>query len=235
MSLINSLRLRTKIFYQQNFWRPKIGIQTQSIWLGNPKAGFFICPELLPDKPIVYSFGVGEDISFDLEMIERFNAKITAFDPTPASIQFVEGLKISQASFKLYTFGLQVHDGELKFYYPTDPNFSGTIYKRWKHGDPGVEELKLPFKSFSTILNELKPERIDVLKMDIEGSEYDVIDDVVTSAIPITQILIEFHHRFPGRSLKDTESAIAKLKHKGYSLAAVSSKKEEFTFVRAGN
>ena len=34
--------------------------------------------------------------------------------------------------------------------------------------------------------------------MDIEGAEYDVIDDILNSNIRIHQILVELHHRFPG-------------------------------------
>ena len=46
--------------------------------------------------------------------------------------------------------------------------------------------------------------RIDILKMDIEGAEYDVIDDIINSPVPIAQVLIEFHHRFPNhRDRKD--------------------------------
>eukprot|EP01084_Bolivina_argentea_P276634 472051_1 len=38
---------------------------------------------------------------------------------------------------------------------------------------------------------------IDILKMDIEGSEYDVLEQLIKDNIlPFTQLLVEFHHRF---------------------------------------
>ena len=48
----------------------------------------------------------------------------------------------------------------------------------------------------STILEKLGHNRIDILKMDIEGAEYEVIEDIISSTVPIQQVLIEFHHRF---------------------------------------
>lgn len=45
-------------------------------------------------------------------------------------------------------------------------------------------------KSINDTITELKPERIDILKIDIEGSEYDVIEYILDIAIPIGQILI---------------------------------------------
>jgi len=32
---------------------------------------------------VVYSLGIGEDISFDLALIEKYGARVHAFDPTP--------------------------------------------------------------------------------------------------------------------------------------------------------
>ena len=34
-------------------------------WYGNGYGGFYVDPSLVPENAIVYSFGIGEDISFD--------------------------------------------------------------------------------------------------------------------------------------------------------------------------
>jgi len=38
--------------------------------------------------------------------------------------------------------------------------------------------------------------------MDIEGAEYEVIDDLIASGIRPKQILVEFHHRFKNVGVK---------------------------------
>jgi len=45
-------------------------------------------------------------------------------------------------------------------------------------------------KTFDDITRELGHNHIDVLKMDIEGSEYDVIGTILASPVTIDQILV---------------------------------------------
>jgi hypothetical protein len=50
-------------------------------------SGWWFTAQGLDQDSIVYSLGVGDDIAFDLSIIERFNAEVHAFDPTPSSIE----------------------------------------------------------------------------------------------------------------------------------------------------
>ena len=72
-------------------------------------------------------------------------------------------------------------------------------------------------------MNELGHRYIDVVKMDIEGSEYDVINDISRSKIRPKQLLIEFHHRFPEVGIRRTKVAISTLRSMGYKIFSVSS------------
>ena len=84
-----------------------------------------------------------------------------------------------------------------------------------------------------TIVEMLGHHEIDILKMDIEGAEYEVIDDLLDEPIDrIQQILIEFHHWiYPSISLKATSNAISKLENEGYKLYNISKKGVEFSFI----
>ena len=71
------------------------------------------------------------------------------------------------------------------------------------------------------------------LKIDIEGAEYDVIDDILQSNIEITQFLIEFHHRFKEIGVNKTKLAVKKLENAGYKLVYINQKTgEEYTFIK---
>lgn len=54
--------------------------------IGNKNANW--CIQELPaqDKGLIFSLGVGEDMSFDIELSKRFNRKIIMVDPTPRAI-----------------------------------------------------------------------------------------------------------------------------------------------------
>jgi hypothetical protein len=78
---------------------------------------------------------------------------------------------------------------------------------------------------------ELGHQYIDVLKMDIEGSEYDVIASILNSNIKVGQLLVEFHHRFFNDGFQRNKSAIKLLQSKGYVLFAISESGEELSFI----
>jgi FkbM family methyltransferase len=201
-------------------------------WYGIVGAGFFVHEGAMSADSVVYSFGVGEDISFDNELIKNFNCKIYAFDPTPRSIDFVEKQPRSD-NFVFYPYGLYNKDGFLKFYLPENPSYvSGTSYNRWNYDEKVIKPIDVPVKRFSTIINELGHKKIDILKMDIEGSEYDVMDDILNSGVNISQILVEVHHRFPGMGIKKTVELVNKLNSAGYKIAKISDNHEEYSFIK---
>jgi hypothetical protein len=45
-------------------------------WYGNDYGGFFVAPAFINNHSIVYSFGIGEDVSFDESVIKHHNCKV---------------------------------------------------------------------------------------------------------------------------------------------------------------
>ena len=89
-------------------------------------------------------------------------------------------------------------------------------------------------KRLQTIMSELNHEHIDLLKMDIEGAEYDVISDMMESGILPDQLLIEFHHRFENIKSAKTRESIELLRSFGYLLFYISDSGTDYGFVRSG-
>jgi hypothetical protein len=86
-------------------------------------------------------------------------------------------------------------------------------------------------RRLSTICRELGHAHVDLLKLDIEGAEYSVIDDLRASEIRPRQLIVEFHHRQHGVGIDRTRSAVATLKALGYRLFHVSPNGEEYSFL----
>ena len=59
--------------------------------IGSEYGGWDVNTETIDKHSTVYSFGVGEDASFDIALIEKFGLTVHAFDPTPRSIEWVRG------------------------------------------------------------------------------------------------------------------------------------------------
>ena len=125
--------------------------------------------------------------------------------------------------------GLGANDGEMEFFPPrkeSSTHFSPID----RYDNLEVETIKAPVKTLKSIAQECGHQTIDLLKMDIEGAEYDVIDNLEEQEVEINQILIEFHHMYKGISLDDTKNAIDKLRKLGFELFHISQRTYEFSF-----
>lgn len=198
--------------------------------LGSGYGGWTIHPDRITRDSIVYSVGVGEDITWDLAMIRRFGCRVHAMDPTPKSIQWVKSQRLPP-EFVMHEFGLGEADGELTFYPPDNPaHVSHTVIA---NPATAARAITVPLLRLRTILDRLGHTRLDILKMDIEGSEYGVVDDIARTGYDIDQILIEFHHRMPQIGEARTLAAIATLNKAGYKVFNIAPNSEEYSFIRA--
>lgn len=198
---------------------------------GNRYAEWTFNPSHLNEQSVIYSFGVGEDISFDLKLIDHYKLHIHAFDPSPRSIEWVKKQSLNE-NFHFYPFGLAAQDGTLSFSEPDVPGVhSLTISDSNAEKGAELRTHLLPVHRLPSIIEKLGHDRIDILKMDIEGAEYEVIDDILNSPVPIAQLLIEFHHRFDSIGIDMTRQAISSLNDAGFSIFNVSASGEEISFI----
>lgn len=205
-------------------------INISSSLYGDKFASFIVCPKYLDRNSIVYSFGVGTDISFDLDVIGKYNCNIFCFDPTPDSKIWINSISIPE-KLKFYEYGLSDKNEKVKFYKPiNDSHIShSTIKNDNSHAD---EYILVEMKDLDTIMVELGHRFIDILKLDIEGSEYKVLESILLKEeIFIRQIVVEFHHRFSKIGIQRTLDSIRQLKDKGYLLFAITDTKEEYSFI----
>lgn len=136
-------------------------------WYGNSYGGFFVATQYLNEESVVLSFGIGEDISFDTEIINKHNCIVYGFDPTPKSVNWINNKKDKISNlFKFYEYGIAEKTGFVNFFLPNNTkNVSGSLINQINvNKDRKVEVL---MKSITDICTELKLQKIDVLKMDI--------------------------------------------------------------------
>jgi FkbM family methyltransferase len=223
-------RLRNVVAGRDLFQRVQVNCPTRS--LGSDYGGWSVATTGLGPASIVYSFGVGEDISFDTALIEAFGMPVHAFDPTPRSAIWLESQSLP-AEFMFHPYGLADHNGTMAFYEPK--NRHHVSHSTLSHGEVDESRAhKWQVRRLDSIMNELGHQTIDVLKMDIEGGEYAVIDDLCRSLIRPTQILVEFHHHFPGITRRQSLTAIRSLQNVGYRIFSISATAVEYGFLLPG-
>jgi FkbM family methyltransferase len=224
---LKMLRRAARVLQGRDLWQ-KAQIHRETLRLGNKGADWTISPLNLSEQSVVYSLGVGEDISFDLELIERFAVTVHAFDPTPRSLAWITNQTLP-AKFRFQPLGVADYDGTAKFSPPLDREHVSHTMVETKTSLPAVEA---PVQRLSTIMKSRGHDRIDLLKMDIEGAEYAVLEDLLASHLCVHQLLVEFHHRWPQIGTRKTKEIIRELNLNGYQIFSVSPSGEEFSFCR---
>jgi len=195
------------------------------IRLGSEYGGWVIPASLANEKSICYCAGVGEDITFDLALIERFGCTVHAFDPTPEAHAHVESLEHLPDKFKYHRFGVWSEDTTLKFFAPRNPE-ADISHSALNLG--GTEKyFEGQVRSIRSIMSELGQDQIDLLKLDIEGAEHAVLNHLECEAIWPHVLCIEF----------DQPCAISTIRRRIQMLASheysvVATERWNFTFVR---
>eukprot|EP00004_Rigifila_ramosa_P002809 TRINITY_DN12878_c0_g1_i1.p1 TRINITY_DN12878_c0_g1~~TRINITY_DN12878_c0_g1_i1.p1 ORF type:complete len:362 (-),score=76.80 TRINITY_DN12878_c0_g1_i1:67-1152(-) len=187
--------------------------------IGKSEGGWMTCiTPSLSNNPVVYSVGLGNDPSFDLAFLEEFGGTVHAFDPTPTGENLWNRWKKPKPDgWKFHLWGLNGVDGPMTFLAPKGhdqysiKNFDGK-YK---------EEVKIEREGYtlSRMMEMLGDKHVDICKIDIEGSEWGLIDNLVATDPPCDQIFFEFH--FFDRDFSDNYSSmvtmfIEKLNSLGY-------------------
>ena len=143
--------------------------------------GWDVClDELKPNDCLIYSAGTKDDVSFDLEIIEQQGCTVHAFDPTlmfqlgeEKAPKFVSEMKEKGISFHDYGLG-----GRTLLYPPH------TIPWAWPGLDFGVSsnEQTWMLKTLPDIYKELGHDFVDVVKIDIEGSEWEILENLLSNS-----------------------------------------------------
>jgi FkbM family methyltransferase len=200
-------------------------VRVAKVRLGQDCADWVVADRLLTQDSVVYSVGVGENISFDLALNERYGCQVYGWDPTPLAVNFISHLAATPG-FILMPYGLGTDDGVIQFGAQDAGDRSFSIHSQHE------VKVSLEVRKLSSMMRMLNHDRVDLLKIDIEGSEYDVIRQIVDDGIVLPQLLVEFHHRWYSHiPVEATKEHIRLLKRAGYRIFDVSASGGEISFV----
>ena len=182
--------------------------------LGTDYGGWLIDLSLVPPESVIISAGVGEDISFDLELITRKKCNVVGIDPTVKSHRFIDK-HVDLKNFTLLKKALtSKNDDLIEIYKNKNPDHVSESILPNHRAVKGfdyylADTVNLPF------LFE-KYNNVSLIKLDIEGSEYEVINELEFMPDSVKQICIEFHHFCSEKTLEDTKKCIQKLESLGF-------------------
>ena len=143
--------------------------------------GWWICHGNKRPNCVVYSFGIRDNFSFDHYMVQHHQCEVHGFDPSPVGLASQEQYEKSESTDSTTTGSAQYHSYGLG---STDGTFGpGKVPFRWPGlgylQDSNTQPWKL--KRLPTIMKELKTITLSMLKVDVEGAEWDMLPDLINA------------------------------------------------------
>lgn len=214
-------KITNKIFSIRNsFFTPRIKVlpnKLSFITLGSEYGKKTICTDYLPENSNIISAGIGEDISFDVEIANLTNGLIIMIDPTPRAINhfenFIESFNndrktmysnngkqdiesydtsgLSSDRFKLYPKALWKNENDIFFYAPLNEDHvshSAIDIQKTKNKKKAIHVKSVTLKK---VMDDYSIEKLDLLKLDIEGAQLEVLNSAFKNKIFPTQIILE--------------------------------------------
>ena len=208
----------------------------------------------LDSNSIIYSGGVGEDMSFDLKLEDKYKCKIFLIDPTQRALTHYKEVKefyhtkINNFSgniqpdylyniidlepdFDNCTYinkGLYKEKTKLKFYKQTNPDYVSQSLVSNMFGND-YDEVEVD--SIKNIMKENNHNKIDLLKLDIEGSEIDVLNQMLDDEIYPNYLCIEFDLLLKKKDPNQiTQNLVKRLQENNYKI--LENKNLNITFER---
>lgn len=178
----------------------------QIVRYGSDDGGWNLPSELIKPHWLVYDIGVGEDISFDIALLEKHRCTVHAFDPTPKAIAFVKNE--SRPGFHFHRVGVWHEDTIIKFWKPRDIDYD-SLSALNLHST--AEYVKGEVKTIRSLARDLGHERIDLIKMDIEGAEQLVLPNLIAEGIRPTILCVEYDQSYEVVSLLSLRTLMTSL------------------------
>lgn len=187
--------------------------------VGSAYGGWNVALGLIPKCATVISCGIGNDFTFSKFLIEKRECFIVMVDPNSVAIEAVAAGCLPASNYEHVMAALW-----------TDEN--GVEFGAERSNGAGVYSSGRKVKIGSVTIDGLlaKHPNAALLKMDIEGAEYDCIEKARFDIRP-AQIAVGFH---TAKGSLDRRGAIKKLEALGYRLSAEEDEGPEITnlFIR---
>jgi FkbM family methyltransferase len=209
--------------------------------IGSEYGGWWLPEWVLTCKTLnVLSAGAGEDITFEVGLLKTTNHSILVVDPTPRAIKHYQEFiyqmehaspfpvnndqnmyydqvsKKDLARLRYEPVGLWSENVKQFFSEPSNPRHVSHSLINLQATESGFESN---CRKVSSIASSNGIERFDIVKLDIEGAEYDVIGNILEDRCLPAILCCEFHSNDITLSRGyDIEHTLGLLYDAGYAL-----------------
>jgi FkbM family methyltransferase len=189
--------------------------------LGSEYGGWTFIKDKNLKNSVIISCGAGEDVSFDIDFINYYSAKVILVDPTPraishynkviassgqpkkinifdygrVSIEAYDLTNINRNNLILINKAVDIISCQAKFYSPKiSTNTSSSLIKEGMYDNKSY--ILVDTISIKDLIIQYHIQNIPLIKLDIKKKEIEVIKDLIIKKIFPKQILVDFEGLF---------------------------------------
>jgi FkbM family methyltransferase len=194
--------------------------------LGSAYGSWTIPTDPLDETWVCYCVGAGGDVSFERELLSRGVAVVRSFEPDEEYIGRIEVPDEHRSRFTVHPVAITPSDGSVRMqrtHIPGSRSLSPVdLYDTHEY-------VEMPGRSLRSLMDELGDERIDLLKVDVEGGEYDLLPSLDLLGMGVRIFCIQLHHT---GSVRQARELVAGVRGQGFRLVVVKPT-VRLTFLRA--
>ena len=125
-----------------------------------------------------------------------YACQVHGFEPNPYAYRALEERFADVDEVHTYSYGLGASDATLDL----EVSGQGSSLHGLRDGRAPEQTVEVQIRDIVTVLDELGLDQVDLLKMNIEGAEYDLLDRLLAAgAMPrVRYLLVQFHEWHPG-------------------------------------
>ena len=179
-----------------------------------------ICQEI---KPGMICIDLGANIGYYAILEGKLvgkKGKVICIEPSPTNFSYLKkNIELQQNSnFEAFNFAIGDRDSTVKFKVSNRSNWSRVISeKREVENDDQTKTIEVPMKKLDSFLRERPQPKIDLIRMDIEGFEYESFFGMVETLKKFKPtLIIEIHSVEMG--LERSKEFLDNLRKLGYNI-----------------
>jgi FkbM family methyltransferase len=161
----------------------------------------------LDEKSLVFDLG-GYEGQWASDIFGKYKCSVWIFEPSHLFHKRIVSRFSHNTSMTVFNFGLSNRDGELKLYESEDA--SSVVHDKALTNKFEVIQLR----SADSFLQEKNIRQIDLMKINIEGAEYDLLDHLIETGwiSKVVNVQIQFHNFFDnaGQRMETIQNALAR-------------------------
>jgi FkbM family methyltransferase len=187
---------------------PRLGLEK----LGSAENGWTVPAGMIDSSWTCWCVGAGADVTFDMELLNRCGARVRSFDPFYVFGEMANRQAAGNPRYSFHEVAVAATDGPLRMWGRQDLEH-GSVSAVNLYGVP--QSFVRPGRTLDSLQADLGDQRVDLLKLDIEGSEYDVLGATDLKALGVRVLCVELHDSVPA---PQAVALVDRIRGQGYAL-----------------